>query len=116
MALFLGLRDRLGRKLGAGERIVAFVLEYAAYLMNRLRQGEDGKVAYERMKDMKPTIVAVEFWGERSWDQNSENKCLVVLWDFCGHVEEEQRTAGGHPRRACEFEVSEEDPIREEVE
>ena len=38
-ALFLGLQDRLGRKIDARERIVAFIPEYAAYLMNRLMHG-----------------------------------------------------------------------------
>ena len=63
-AIFLGLQERLGRKLDARERIVAFIPEYAAYLMNRLCQGDDGKVAYERIKGKKPTILGVEF-GEK---------------------------------------------------
>ena len=33
-------------KPNAMERIVSFILEYAAKLMNRLSQGEDGKVPY----------------------------------------------------------------------
>ena len=62
-ALFLGLQDRLGRKLDARERIVAFIPEYAAYLMNRLMQGSDGKVPYERIKGKKPSIQGLkEIW------------------------------------------------------
>ena len=38
--------------------------EYAAYLLNRLNVGEDGKVAYERVKGKKPTVLGVEF-GEK---------------------------------------------------
>ena len=49
-SLFLGLEQRIGRSLDARERIVAFIPDYAAYLINRLSQGTDGKVAYERMK------------------------------------------------------------------
>ena len=45
-AIFISLQDRLGRKLDARERIVAFIPEYAAYLENRLSQGSDGKTAY----------------------------------------------------------------------
>ena len=52
------------RELDARERIVACVPEYAAYLENRLSQGQDGMVAYERIKDKKPTILGVEF-GEK---------------------------------------------------
>ena len=63
-ALFLALQDRLGRKIDARERIVAFIPEYAAYLMNRLMQGSDGKVAYERIKGKRPTVLGIEF-GEK---------------------------------------------------
>ena len=38
-----------------------FIPEYAAYLMNRLEVGRDGKVAYDRAKSNKPTAVGVEF-------------------------------------------------------
>ena len=63
-ALFIGLQERLGRKLDARERIVAFILEYAAYLANRLVRGSDGKVVYERIKGKEPTVLGVEF-GEK---------------------------------------------------
>ena len=42
-ALFIALGSRLGIKLDARERTVAFILEYVAYLMNRLCKGNDGK-------------------------------------------------------------------------
>ena len=38
-SLFIGLEDRLGRALDARERVVAFMPEYAAYLLNRLQRG-----------------------------------------------------------------------------
>ena len=63
-AIFLGLQERMERELDARERIVAFIPEYAAYLENRLHQGQDGMVAYERIKGKKPTILGVEF-GEK---------------------------------------------------
>ena len=56
-AVFLGLQEKLKRKIDARERIVAFIPEYAAYMMNRLNKGLDGKVAYERMKGKKPTVM-----------------------------------------------------------
>ena len=48
--LWIGLQMRLGRELDARERIVAFIPEYASYLLNHLQIGEDGKVPYERVR------------------------------------------------------------------
>ena len=63
-ALLLGLQERIGRKIDARERIVSFIPEYVAYLFDRLTQGEDGKVPYERIRGKKPTILGLEF-GEK---------------------------------------------------
>ena len=49
-ALFLAFEKRINCKLDSRERIVSFMPEYAAYLMNRLEIGKDGKTAYERTK------------------------------------------------------------------
>ena len=59
-ALFVALQGRIGRKLDAKERIVYFIPEYAAYLMNRLEVGKDGNVAYDRAKGKKPTVLGVD--------------------------------------------------------
>ena len=53
-AMFLAFQERIGRDVGARERIVAFIPEYATYLMNRLKKGDVGKVAYERNRGKKP--------------------------------------------------------------
>ena len=63
-ALLFGLQQRIGKKIDARERIVSFIPEYVAYLLNRLNQGEDGKVPYERIRGKKPTILGLEF-GEK---------------------------------------------------
>ena len=63
-SVYLGLQDRLGRKVSTRERIVAFIPDYVGYLINRLKKGEDGKVGYERCKGKKPTVIGVEF-GEK---------------------------------------------------
>ena len=44
------------------ERIIAFILEYAPYLLNRLGKGIDGKVPYERVRGKKLKILGIEFW------------------------------------------------------
>ena len=63
-ALFLAFQNRMKRDVDTRERIVTFIPEYAAYLMNRLEVGKDGKVAYERVKGKKPTVLGIEF-GEK---------------------------------------------------
>ena len=63
-ALYLSLEERIGSKVDARERIVAFIPEYAAYLANRLRIGQDGKCASQRIKGKRPTVLGVEF-GEK---------------------------------------------------
>ena len=44
-AIFLAFQDRLGMKVDTRERVVTFIPEYAAYLLNRLEVGNDGQVA-----------------------------------------------------------------------
>ena len=58
------LEDRVGRQLDPQEAIVTFIPEYAAYVLNRLEVGKDGKTAYERARGKKATVVGLEF-GER---------------------------------------------------
>ncbi len=63
-AIFLALSERLNGKLDSRDRIVMFIPEYAAYLLNRLEIGHDGKTAYESSKGKKPTVIGIEF-GEK---------------------------------------------------
>ena len=46
----LEFESRIGEEVDAREPIMTFISEYAAYLMNRLEVGKDGKTAYERVK------------------------------------------------------------------
>ena len=62
--LLLGLESRLGRSIDAKEPVVTYMPEYAAYLLNRLDVGKDGKAAYERCKGKKATVLGIEF-GEK---------------------------------------------------
>eukprot|EP00973_Karenia_brevis_P031845 4394143-Karenia_brevis.AAC.1 len=48
--ILLSLEERTNRDIDAKERLVAFMPAYAAYVYHRLHRGEDGKVAYERVK------------------------------------------------------------------
>ena len=81
---FLGLCLRLGRKLDARERIVAYIPEYASYLLNRLHRGSDGKVAYERIKGKKPSVLGLEF-GEKvlyKKKMGSHLGKMLARWDY----------------------------------
>ena len=49
-ALFLSLQERLGMKVDARERVVAFMPDYVTYLVNKLKVGDDGKTVYESVK------------------------------------------------------------------
>ena len=60
-AIFLALRERMNGKVDSRDRIVMFIPEYAAYLLNRLEVGQDGKTAYEWTKGKKPTVLGFEF-------------------------------------------------------
>ena len=52
---------------------MAFIPEYAAYLFNRLHKGTDGKVAYERVKGKRPTVLGVEFGEKVFWKRRLGN-------------------------------------------
>jgi hypothetical protein len=63
-ALLLAFEGRLGRRLDVKERVVTFMPEHAAYLLNRLEVGKDGKTSYERTRGKKATLLGIEF-GEK---------------------------------------------------
>ena len=82
--LHLSLEDRLQRKIDARERIIAFIPEYGAYLANRLKIGEDGKVPFERLRGKKPTVLGLEF-GEKVLYKRKIGAKLEKLnprWDY----------------------------------
>ena len=45
--LMSACQERMGTRIKLEEKIVIFMAEYAAYLINRLEVGKDGKTAYE---------------------------------------------------------------------
>ena len=60
----LALEFRLGMQVPVGANVVAFMAEYASYLINRLEVGKDGKTAAERNKGKTASVMGVEF-GEK---------------------------------------------------
>ena len=63
--IYLALQQRVGAEAISRERIIALFPDYAAYLWNRHLKGDDGNVAYERVKGKKPKTSGLEL-GERS--------------------------------------------------
>ena len=58
--------------------------EYAAYLMNRLHVGKDGKTAYERTKGKKATVLGLEFGEKVLYKHKQEAKAAKIRsrWDY----------------------------------
>ena len=77
-ALLIAVEEYLGVEVDARERLIAFIPEYAAYLINRLRKGEDGKTAYERVKGKRPSVLGIEF-GEKVWYLKKKGKHLSKI-------------------------------------
>ena len=79
------LQHRLQTKVDCRERIIASIPEYAAYLMNRLEIGKDGKTVYERIKGKKPTVLGIEF-GEKLMykvkPSGSKLEKINARWEF----------------------------------
>ena len=82
--LLSALEERLGAKIKAEDKIVAFMAEYAAYLINRMEVGKDGKTAYERNKGKTSTVLAVEFGEKLLWKVRPKSRMekLNARWEY----------------------------------
>ena len=82
--LLSALEERIGVKIKAEEKIVIFLAEYAAYLLNKREVGKDGKTAYERNKGKKGEVLAVEFGEKLLWKVRPKNKMekLNARWEY----------------------------------
>ena len=82
--LLLSLEARVGQSIDAKEPVVTYMPEYAAYLLNRLHVGKDGKTAYERVKGKKSTVLGLEFGEKVLYKQKSEAKAAKIRssWDY----------------------------------
>ena len=78
------LEERIGARIRAEEKIVIFIAEYAAYLINRREVGKDGKTAYERNKGKKGLVMAVEFGEKLLWKVRPKSKMekLNPRWEY----------------------------------
>ena len=63
-AIVLAFEERVGEQVDPREPIAQFIPEFAAFIINRLKVGKDGKTAAERCKGKRATVVGLEF-GEK---------------------------------------------------
>ena len=82
--LLLALERRIGRKVDPTEAVVAFMPEYAAYLLNRMEVGKDGKTSYERCKGKAATVIGLEFGEKVLWRKKKADKMakLRSRWSY----------------------------------
>jgi hypothetical protein len=80
----LALEARAAVKIDPRMPIVTFLLEYAAYLMNRLEVGKDGKTAYERGRGKKATVLGIEFGEKLLYKVKIKNKLekINARWEL----------------------------------
>ena len=82
--MLLALEGRVGRTVDPEEAIVTFLPEYAAYLLNRLEVGKDGKTAYERVRGKRATVVGLEFGEKVLWRKRKADRMakLRSRWSY----------------------------------
>jgi hypothetical protein len=76
--LKLALEERLGAKVPASHCIVAFLAEYAAYLLNRLEVGKDGKTAWERSRGKSGNVMGIEFGEKVMYKKKKRDKSAKI--------------------------------------
>ena len=76
--ILLALEERIGRQVDPEEAIVSFIPEYAAYVVNRLEVGKDGKTSYERTRGKKATVVGLEFGEKLLWRKKKGDKAAKL--------------------------------------
>ena len=78
------LECRWGLKIPAAHRVVPWLMEYAAVLLNRCEVGRDGRTSYERMKGKQAKIMGTEFGEAILWKRKPAGGAMAkftCLWD-----------------------------------
>ena len=70
-------------KIPARHPVMAWIVEYAGYLLNRFEVSRDGKTAYERSKGKKAKSLGIEFgeailWKKRLVGDSARGQCPGV--------------------------------------
>lgn len=63
----LALEKKWRAQISHKHSVIPWVIEYAAYLLNRCEVGHDGRTAYERLKGRRARVVGIEFGELVHW-------------------------------------------------
>ena len=66
-AIVLAFEERVGEQVDPKEPIAQFIPEFAAFMLNRLKVGKDGKTAAERCKGKRATVVGLGVGEKLLW-------------------------------------------------
>ena len=78
------LEERWGLRLDAKRPVIPWLIEHAAFLLNRLQVGKDGKTAYERCKGKPAKTAGIEFGELVLWRRQRRGDALgkmTCLWE-----------------------------------
>ncbi len=72
-----------------------YVPEYAAYLLNRLEVGKDGKASSERIKGKRATVLGIEFGEKLLYKVKRKEKMAKIesRWEYGISVGVRKRSA-----------------------
>ena len=73
------LEDKLGVKGDGGHSVWPWLVEYAAFLLNRGEVSHDGKTAYERCKAKRGRMPGLEFGEKVLWRRRPVGNHLAKL-------------------------------------
>ena len=66
------LDERYKIKIDAEHPVVVWLCSHAAYLLNCLEVGKDGRTAYERVKGKKACVLGLEFAERVMWKKRKQ--------------------------------------------
>ena len=78
------LEERWKVKVPAASAVIPWLMEYAAYLLNRFEVGHDGRTAYERCKGKTAKCAGIEFGEGVLWRRKPVGGALgklSVMWE-----------------------------------
>jgi hypothetical protein len=78
------LEEKWGVKLSSKHAVIPWIMEHAAYVLNRFEVGHDGRTAYERCKGKQARAPGVQFGEGVLWRRKPIGNALgklTLLWE-----------------------------------
>ena len=78
------LEDKWSVKLNSKHAVIPWIMEHAAYVLNRFEVGHDGRTAQERCKGKPAKVAGVQFGEAVLWRRKAIGKALgklSLLWE-----------------------------------